>query len=232
VIVDTIKNEIVTRRMRPGDKLPTERELIDRHNAARGTVREAMKSLESLGLVSRRRGKSGGARVSSMSSEHATQVLRCFFYFEGLSWSELYAVRHCLEPEMAAQALQNITREVHEALEETLRVCRDDRSTRQERRIAELRFHELIAEQCPNTLLRFLCLFIDALLRDFIDADDVLATDGGHFATCTLKAHEEILQALWRQDACAVRARMDAHIQEAGAIIAEQAKRRADQPLL
>ena len=231
-IVATIKSEIVNHRMRPGDRLPTERELIDQHNAARGTVREALKSLEALGLVARRRGPSGGARVTSLSHEHASQVLRCFFYFEGLSWSEVYAVRRCLEPEMAALVSQSLTREACHTLEETLEAGRDANATRQARRIAELRFHEVLAEQCPNALLRFLCLFIDALLRDFIDADDVLATDGDHFAACTLRAHREILAALWQGDSEAVRARMAAHIEEAGAIIADQTQRRADQPLI
>lgn len=60
-IADTLTREILLRQYRPGERLPSERELALRFSANRGAVREAMKKLESLGLVSI---QPGGARVA------------------------------------------------------------------------------------------------------------------------------------------------------------------------
>lgn len=229
LVVDEIKAWIVNRRMRPGDKLPNERELIDRFNVGRGTVREALKSLETFGLVERIRGAGGGARVSSMGHDQASQLLRSFFYFEGLTWGELYELRRLVEPELAASVIDRLTADDYAALNRTLDTCRQgaagDVDARTHRR-AELAFHEVLAARCPNPLMRFVCRFMDELLRDFVVADDVLQTDGGRFARCTLTAHEELLAAFRAGDADAVRERMRAHIDEAGCIITEQEAKR------
>ncbi len=52
-IADRIKDVIRSDALRPGDRLPQEKELIDQFKAAKGTVREAMKALETQGLILR-----------------------------------------------------------------------------------------------------------------------------------------------------------------------------------
>lgn len=60
-IADALREQILTGRFRPGDRLPSERDLVQRTGANRSSVREALKKLEMLGLIEIRRG--GGARV-------------------------------------------------------------------------------------------------------------------------------------------------------------------------
>jgi DNA-binding FadR family transcriptional regulator len=60
-IADELREQILTGRFRPGDRLPSERDLALRTGANRSSVREAFKQLEMLGLIEIRRG--GGARV-------------------------------------------------------------------------------------------------------------------------------------------------------------------------
>ncbi len=52
-IADRIKDVIRSDALKPGDRLPQEKELIDQFKAAKGTVREAMKALETQGLILR-----------------------------------------------------------------------------------------------------------------------------------------------------------------------------------
>ncbi|HEY7046922.1 MAG TPA: GntR family transcriptional regulator, partial [Jatrophihabitantaceae bacterium] len=59
-IVDQIKTLIRTNRLRPGDRLPSERELCERMGVSRVTVREALRILEAGGLVEIRVGARGG----------------------------------------------------------------------------------------------------------------------------------------------------------------------------
>ena len=68
-IVDQIKTLIRTNRLRPGDRLPSERELCQRMGVSRVTVREALRILEAGGLVEIRVGARGGAFVTTPSSE-------------------------------------------------------------------------------------------------------------------------------------------------------------------
>jgi len=60
---------------KPGDKLPSERELVEQFEVSRVTVRDALKSLQSLGLVSIRRGVNAGAYVSEPSPQAITQSI-------------------------------------------------------------------------------------------------------------------------------------------------------------
>ena len=68
-IVAQIKTLIRTNRLRPGDRLPSERELCERMGVSRVTVREALRILEAGGLVEIRVGARGGAFVTTPSSE-------------------------------------------------------------------------------------------------------------------------------------------------------------------
>ncbi|MFL6114874.1 MAG: FadR/GntR family transcriptional regulator [Catenulispora sp.] len=68
-IVDQIKTLIRSNRLRPGDRLPSERELCERMGVSRVTVREALRILEAGGLVEIRVGARGGAFVTTPSSE-------------------------------------------------------------------------------------------------------------------------------------------------------------------
>ena len=68
-IVDRVNTLIRTNRLRPGDRLPSERELCERMGVSRVTVREALRILEAGGLVEIRVGARGGAFVTTPSSE-------------------------------------------------------------------------------------------------------------------------------------------------------------------
>jgi DNA-binding FadR family transcriptional regulator len=68
-IVQQIRTLIRTNRLRPGDRLPSERELCERLGVSRVTVREALRVLEAGGLVEIRVGARGGAFVTTPSSD-------------------------------------------------------------------------------------------------------------------------------------------------------------------
>ena len=68
-IVAQIRTLIRTNRLRPGDRLPSERELCERMGVSRVTVREALRVLEAGGLVEIRVGARGGAFVTTPSSD-------------------------------------------------------------------------------------------------------------------------------------------------------------------
>ena len=67
-IVDQIQNAIINNTFKPGNKLPAERELKEKFNTSRSTLREALRVLEQKGLIEIRPGVSGGAIVKKINT--------------------------------------------------------------------------------------------------------------------------------------------------------------------
>ncbi|MEY8578860.1 GntR family transcriptional regulator [Corynebacteriaceae bacterium 6-324] len=67
MIAESIRNQIATGELKPGDRLPAERELVETFGVARMTVRHSLDILQLEGLIERRRGRSGGTFVLAES---------------------------------------------------------------------------------------------------------------------------------------------------------------------
>lgn len=219
VIVDEIKRWIASEPMQPGDRLPQEKELIAILKSSRGSVREALKVLESQGLIENQAGVGGGPRISAVAYERAAEPLRNFLYFEQLSWQQIYEVRQQLEPALAASVVGHLTERHFAALERSLADCRaglrgelDEHS----HRLAELEFHAILATACPNPLLRFGVAFVIDLLKDSLTRRSVPHRKRRQFACANIEAHERLVEALRREDPDGVRALMSDHVHEAG----------------
>ena len=68
-IVAQLKQSILNGRFKPGDKLPTERELVEQFQASRVAIREALRTLENSGFIVTRQGANGGAYVTDLTFE-------------------------------------------------------------------------------------------------------------------------------------------------------------------
>lgn len=226
-LVAEIKYWIVTGGLRPGDRLPQESKLIELLQSSRGTVREALKVLESQGIIEIIRGANGGARVSNVSYEKTSQALRNFLYFQTPTWSQVYKIREKLEPRMAEEVVGVLTDEDIRALRETVEVCklgiRGDVEPRAHR-IAELEFHDILARTCTDPMLRFMCRFINDLLRDLAvsDSSGIIGPRETRFACDAVHFHTELIHAYEAKDKDRVRALMADHVHDAGCIVAER----------
>ena len=231
-VVEEIKRLIMRSNLQPGDRLPQERALIDLFGVSKGTVREALKGLEVEGLITVTTGPQGGARVAKVPLETAIRLLDGYFFYEPLSVDDLYALRRLVEPEMAAAVAPLLTDDDLAALEANLAFCDAshghtgaDRESERALRYAELDFHDILAERCPNPLLRFACRFLNTMIkkgfvysqmldepgmRDRIDNVEPMAADGR-------VAHREIIDALRARDPDRVRTAMADHMDQAHA---------------
>lgn len=96
-IVKQLKELIDTEHIRPGDKLPSERVLSERLNVGRSSVREALRSLELLGLIETRQG--GGTFLSSGQHIQLVEILASFILKESRTVEEVHATRKMHEKE-------------------------------------------------------------------------------------------------------------------------------------
>lgn len=168
-ICEEIKDWIVARQLKPGDRLPQERALTERFHASKGTMREALRSLEAQGLVTTRTGPGGGTFVAALEERRAMELLANHFFFRQPSIADIYAVRCQLEPELAASLVGHMSETDYQRLEQTMRVYAQPPETvgeEYQQRMAELDFHTVLAEICPNPILGFMCGFLQNLLRN------------------------------------------------------------------
>lgn len=214
-IVEEVKRWIVGNRKRPGDRLPPEKELMELFACSKGTIREALKSLEVQGLVSVRTGPRGGAVLASVPLDTAMQLLRNYLHFQHPTGAQIYALRKQLEPVLAVRVCGRLSVEQLERLDALVHQCEAtpaDFEERRAHRIAELEFHNVLAEACDDPLLSFICRFINDLIRDLVIYKKVLLPEQVEFSRSNLEHHRALIAAYRREDATAVGDIMTRHM--------------------
>jgi GntR family transcriptional repressor for pyruvate dehydrogenase complex len=204
---------IILKKLHPGDKLPSERELAESLGVSRSSIRDAIRSLELMGLVEPRQG--AGTVVREISADALmnplTNVLRHKMELVG----ELLDFRKMLEPPLAARAATHASDDELEEMEEILR--------RQETKLRggelaieeDSEFHYSIAMASGNSVvLKVLDVLMD-LLRDTRERS--LQLQGR--PQKSLAGHRRILAAIMKRDAEAAKAAMRRHIEDVEEIV-------------
>jgi len=114
-ILNMITDSILSGRLKPGDKLPTEFELSNKLNVSRSSVREAIKMLSSLGVIEVKRG-AGTFITQSMSSSILDQLMLSLAFNQGTS-KELIDIRMMIEIGSAELVIDNASDEQIKELE-------------------------------------------------------------------------------------------------------------------
>jgi len=168
-VAEEIKQWVVERGLKAGDRLPSEPDMIELFSMSKGTIREAMRILEAQGLIKTRTGPGGGSFVHEVSKERARALLGNYFYFKNLTIADIYQLRRALEPELAASLAGKLSESVLQQLEDNIATYAEPAKTldqEREQHIASLRFHALLAAQSENSLLGFLIDFMANILSD------------------------------------------------------------------
>ena len=230
-----IRERIVEQGLSPGDRLPHEWIEPETWHVSRGTLREALKILESQGLTISKTGPGGGVFVSSVEAEHAISLLDNLFLHEQPSIADIYAIRKELEPQLAASLAGKLSPEAFASLQATIRLYEDEPATTEEeyrQRLAELDFHEELARLCDNHLLGFLCRFLVSLLRDLAVCRDIYQQHNPELRETGLHYQVALLRAMKAGDADRAAKLMRDHMIAAEAYMLERAeiRRRSKRP--
>ncbi len=218
LIVQDVKRLIVAECLKPGDRVPSEPELIASYGCSKGTVREALKALQVEGLVVTRTGPGGGAYLAEADPEPAARMLRNFLHFQHLDGEGVYQMRKVVEPELAASVTGRLTPERFAQLEENVAECSrrpETEDEQQRQRILELEFHNILADACPNPLLAFVGRFLNDMLRDLVVLKKAYVPERHRFGEANVGYHRLLLDAYREGDAARVRAIMLAHMHDA-----------------
>lgn len=214
-ICERIKDWIVEGGLKPGDRLPQERDLMALYKASKSTVREALGALQTQGLIRMRTGPGGGAFVAELDGARAMELLSNYFFFKQPTIRDIYTLRKLLEPEMAASLVGHLDETHFQRLTNTIRLYDHPPANLGEeyrQRIAELDFHGVLAEFCPNPVLGFMCDFLQKLLRDLTICRRIYDTPNPKLRESGLHYQIALLTALRDGDAEAARSIMFEHM--------------------
>lgn len=227
-VAEHLKAYIVARGLRPGDRLPSETDLMAVLGKSKGTVREAMRMLGAQGLIRTRTGPGGGAFVDDVSRDHAMTMLANFFYFRDLSVADLYQLRIQLEPDLAATLAGKIPPEVMARFRaETAAFDHPPKDAEEEQaqHVASLAFHRELAELCPNPLMSFVVGFIAKILSDLTVFRRLYEPHSHDLWEQGHRYHARLLDALEAGESEVARATMRAHMEAAAVLMQAQEAR-------
>jgi DNA-binding FadR family transcriptional regulator len=214
-IVESVKRWVVVKDIQPGDRLPNEKALMELFECSKGTVREALKSLEVQGLIRLKTGPGGGAILAQVPYPLASQLLRNYLHFQHPTGPDIYRLRKLVEPELAYLVVGKLTAEDLQLMEKLTESCARppaDIKERLQQRIAELDFHSILAERCPDPLLAFIGRFLNDLIKDLVIYQKVHLPEQLEFSRENLNYHRQLLVAYKAEDGEAVRELMYQHM--------------------
>lgn len=202
VITHQIEALILEGGLKPGDRLPPERELSARFEVSRPSLREAIKKLETRGLVETRRG--GGTYVSSLLDASFANPLMGLLHNHPEALYDLVEMRHALESVAAYYAAVRGTPDDKAALrqrfEAMLAVHSSVGSDPQTDAKLDTEYHIAIAEAAHNVVLLYIMRGLFNLLHSGITTSlaRLYTRAGNHEAIC--KQHTELFEAIMAGD--------------------------------
>jgi len=187
-----IKNDIATGKLKKGEKIPSEPELMNIYSVGRSTIREAIKSLAISGILKVQQG-SGTIVASKVKDETLSHRLR------RADFDEINAVRFLLEKEIVRLACLNHTEEDLTQLQHFLLLRKKGITANNQKKCieADISFHIAIAQASGNQVLKDLYQNFTTVIREFFKKreDDQIS----HFENSQL-LHEELAIAIGSGD--------------------------------
>jgi len=206
-VVAWVRDALFAKKLKSGDFLGTEKDLAARFGASRIVARDALRTLEALGIVEIRMGKGGGARIAQGNPRLFAEALAVQLDLTGVSAAEIMDAQSAIETLGAELAAEHATADDIAKLRRLLREAKEamgdlDAFTRLSRD-----FHLAVAEASHN---RVLVVQLISLEHVSWPRRNVTATP--KLAMHVLDIHTKLADLIERRDAAGARALMDDHV--------------------
>jgi GntR family transcriptional regulator, transcriptional repressor for pyruvate dehydrogenase complex len=205
LVAEELVSDIGSRKLRPGDTLPTERELVESFGVGRSSVREALRMLESKGLIA---ANGNGAFSVAELRNPLNNSFDLLVMLDAASYEELFEVRGFVEGESAALAAQRRTKAQLKQMESAIDAMAEGLGSEEQFIEADLRFHLTIAESTRNRVLVYLMHAIrDLLQRSLSSAYNIAGSPER-----AIEMHRLIAEAIAAKQPEEARRRMQEHV--------------------
>ena len=215
-VIDQIKTMIKNGTLKKGDRLPSERSLVEQLQVSRASIREALSALEVIGLIECRHG--GGNYVKANFEDNLLEPLSVMYMLEGSNPEEIWELRKIMEVEAVGLAAKRINSQQLKELEELLQsfdISRDEGYNAE----IDKQFHYKIAESSGNVLIYNILRSVSVLVEDFIkDIRRTILKDKENWEVL-FSQHKEIYSAIERHSSDDARKAMARHLDYANTYI-------------
>jgi GntR family transcriptional regulator, transcriptional repressor for pyruvate dehydrogenase complex len=215
-IVQQIIGLIDKGRLKRGDQLPSERELTETFKVSRTTVREAIRTLESMKLLQCRQGN--GNYILASSEEALIQPLAAALFSANDDIRDIFYIRKIIEPHIAQLAAENATPQEIEEMEKILSEHERCISRNESFLETDTLFHSCLARATKNRVVERLLIAVVDLLRQ--SREVLLEDDERHTrARRSLDGHRRVFHAVQTGDANGAMKSMLRHLEDIERII-------------
>lgn len=209
IIINQIKNLIVTGQLRSGDKLPSERKLSEKLSVSRSAVRDAIKKLEFYGILKTH--PQSGTVVAGMGTTALKGLLSDILKVDGSDFRSLVETRIILEINSARMAAMRRTDESIIRIKKALENYHAKLLLKQPTVEEDLLFHLEIAEAGQNSVLKSLMMVI---IPDIITNYTKYNVCGEDFHNQRYLEHQEVVKHIVNQDADKAGEVMEQHLKD------------------
>ena len=206
-IVEEVTAALFEKRLAPGDFLGTEKDIAEQAGASRIVARDALRTLQALGVVEIKVGAGGGARVARGNPALFAEALAVQLTLAGVSVREMMDAQRAIETTAAELAAENATASdiarLRDSLAEHEATIGDDAAYTR----TCMRFHLAVAEASHNRVL-----VAQLLSLQHVSWPTQNRTLTAPVARHILEVHRELVDVIESRDAAAARRLMDDHV--------------------
>jgi GntR family transcriptional regulator, transcriptional repressor for pyruvate dehydrogenase complex len=220
-VVSHVRSLIERGSLRPGDRLPAERDLASQIGVSRPTVRAGLHALAAMGVVRARHGS--GTFIADGPPALASEPLSFLAALHGFSPDEMYEARRVLEVGAAGMAAERATPEQLAAMADEVASLFALMHDAQAFLVHDVGFHRVVAASSGNPILAALIEMVSALYYE--ERRKTAERAANRDMRAAAEAHRRIYQAIRGRDADAARGAMSDHLIEASRYQAQEAER-------
>ncbi|KWR88638.1 FadR/GntR family transcriptional regulator [Cupriavidus sp. IDO] len=225
-ICEKIKEQLASGALKPGDRLPSERDLAEGFQTSRSAVREALRSLERSGVIELRKGPKGGTYISQVGSSVVSSSLNDLLSFGSISIQDLTESRAIVQDAVIRLACMRGTEADFDALQRSIELT--EALTKEgkliERRAQLLDYYRVLARATHNEVMVLLVGALTDLVSSLLQRDNAVPLP------TTVKTHFRILQHLRAREVEQASLLMSEHLKKLHSYLAKAEKARLKQP--
>lgn len=207
-VADRIRTLMLDGTFPSGEPLPSERHLAERFGVSRGSIRDALRTLETIGLVETRHGQ--GTFPLELSVDRLVAPLASVMAYRSDLQDELLDVRRMFEPAVARAAALRVTEEDLTDLQRVLETQRQKLKTGQSAIAEDTAFHAILARATRNRVVMSIMATLNDLLVESRTQSLLQKGRPGR----SINGHEAVVDALRRRDADGASQAMRNHIDQ------------------
>lgn len=195
-VISYIKKQIRSGELRIGGKLPAERELSEILGISRNSVREAIRTLDNMGVISSHQG--AGNFLTGNFENNLVESLSMMFLLNQIDYKQVSELRRALEMEALMLAIDNITDEEIQSLVKIMSLL--ETGTEANNVVLDKKMHYNIALASKNTLIINILQALSEVLDKFIVdlRREILSQDDSR--KILMEAHNGMLESLITRD--------------------------------